>query len=176
MSAKNRSLSLAEAPVESIMTKDVKVVQPSESLAQCVKVMKDSNIGSILVVQNQKPLGIFTERDLIRQMAEGPENLEHKVEKFMSQPLITISASTPVWDALSLMENRKIRRLPVIKNNGELAGIVTERDVMRLILTLESLTLESVAPYIPANERESLKGIIGTLHIEPLPQKLEAEE
>lgn len=172
MATSNRALSLADALVESIMTREVKKVQPTETLADCIKVMKDSNIGSILVVQNEKPVGIFTERDLIRKMADGRENLGRNIGECMSQPLVTISPFALVWNALSLMDSRRIRRLPVV-NNGELVGIVSERDVLRLILMQETLLLESVAHYIPGAAREGLKGIIGTLQIEPPPARLE---
>jgi CBS domain-containing protein len=80
----------------------------------------------------------------------------------MTTPLITITPSATIWDALTLMGRNNIRRLPVMQNK-KLVGIVTERDVLHLILAQQNLLLESVAESFPASTRDTLRGITRTL-------------
>ena len=144
------------------MTKEVKTVDATKALADCLKIMRDDNIGSLVVVgKDQTPVGIFTERDLVRKMAEkGHSVLASPVAQVMSKPLTIISPVATIWDAVTLMGRADIRRLPVVEN-GRLIGILTERDVFRLILARQNLLLESVSESLPTATREQLRGIAG---------------
>ncbi len=160
MSTRDRKLSLSDAAVGTIMTKEVKTAEASVFLSDCVRVMKKANIGSIVVVENDKPVGIFTERDLISRMATGVESLGLPMALVMTKPLQTISPSSTIWDAITLMGRLNIRRLPVV-DNGKLIGIVTERDVLHLILSQQSLLLESVSESLPSATRDQVKAMVG---------------
>jgi len=146
------------------MTKDVKTLEATKALADGVKMMRDANIGSLVVVgKDQTPVGIFTERDLVKKMAEkGHGVLALPMAQVMSKPLTIISPVATIWDAVTLMGRANIRRLPVVEN-GHLVGILTERDVFRLILAQQSLLLETVSESLPAATREQLRGISGRL-------------
>ena len=172
MAARSRTVSLADASVGSIMTRQVKIVSTTKPLLESIRMMKESNIGSVVVVEDGRPVGIFTERDLVKRMAERPESLGLSMAQVMSKPLISVPPTATVWDALTLMGKHNIRRLPVMEGK-KLMGIVTERDVFRLILTQQSLLLESVSESIPASSRERLKGIVGALGIEKPPSRME---
>jgi signal-transduction protein with cAMP-binding, CBS, and nucleotidyltransferase domain len=92
--------------------------------------MKESDRGSLLIVDGKITVGIITERDfVIRVIAE---NLPHTtpVSKVMSSPLITINANTSLKKAARIMGERRIRRLPVIEG-GAVAGILVASDVLR---------------------------------------------
>jgi CBS domain-containing protein len=171
MAARIRTVSLADASIGSIMTRQVRIVATTKPLVESIRIMKESDIGSVVVVEDGRPVGIFTERDLVKKMAEGLESLGLSMAKVMSKPLITISPTATVWDALTLMGRHNIRRLPVVEAK-KLVGIVTERDVFRLILAQQSLLLESVSESIPASTRERLKGIVGALGIEKPPSRM----
>ena len=171
MVSRNQTVSLADASVGSIMTTQVRTIGPTKPLVECIKMMKDSNIGSIVVVDDGKPVGIFTERDLVKRMAEKLECLGSTMAQVMSKPLITISPTATVWDALTQMGRHGIRRLPVMEGK-RLVGIVTERDIFRLILAQQSLLLESVSESLPASTREKLKGMVGALSIEKPPSRM----
>ena len=154
-------MSLVDAPVRNAMTKDVKTIQATKALADCIRMMGDSNIGSVVVVEERtgSPVGIFTERDLVKKVAEkGPEVLKAAMSQVMTKPLTIISPSATLWDAVTLMGRAGIRRLPVVEN-GRLIGILTERDVFRLILANQNLLLESMSESFPATTREQLRGI-----------------
>lgn len=174
MAATKRALSLADASVGSVMTRQVKTVEASSPLIDCIKIMNTSNIGSVVVIaslENARPVGIFTERDLVRKIAQGPESLGLEMAQVMSKPLITISATATVWDALTLMGRYNIRRLPVV-DKRKLEGILTERDVFHLILAQQSILLESFSELMPASAKETLKGPTGVFGVERPPSRV----
>lgn len=142
------------------MTKDVKTIEAKKTIADAVKAMRDAKVGCLVVVDKDRtPVGIFTESDLVRRVADkGQGALGLAMADVMSKPLTIISPSATIWDAVTLMGRADIRRLPVVEN-GRLAGILTEKDVFRLILSQQSLLLESVSESFPAVTREQLRGL-----------------
>ena len=155
-------MSLIDSPVRGAMTKDVKTAEGSKKVAVIVKTMAEFKIGSIVVVGKDKtPIGIFTERDLVNKMAEkGSDVLAIEVSKVMTKPLTIISPSATIWDAITLMGRAGVRRLPVVED-GKLIGILTERDVLRLVLSQQSLLLETVSESFPVATREQMRDIAG---------------
>ena len=152
------------------MTKDVKTIDGTKTLADAIKAMRDANVGSLIVVgKDQTPVGIFTERDFVRKIAEkGHGALGLAMSMVMNKPLTIISPSATIWDAITLMGRADIRRLPVVEN-GHLVGILTERDIFRLILAQQNLLLESVSESFPASTRAQVRGIAGHFGLERPP-------
>lgn len=138
MSAQIRLISFEDASIGSIMVRDVKTVDRTKPIVESVKLMKECDIGSLVVTDGIRPVGIFTERDLIKKIAEKLENLGVPIGQVASKHLITISSAATVWDALILMSTHNIRRLPVMERK-KLVGIVTERDIFKLILSREKV-------------------------------------
>ncbi len=97
--------------------------------------MNEHNIGSVVVLRNGVPVGMLTERDILRGLVIYKGLPELKVGKLMSSPLITCSPETPILKAFALMHEHHIRRLPVMDGN-KLVGIVTERDIIYWMLKL----------------------------------------
>jgi CBS domain-containing protein len=163
-------LSLIDAPVRSAMKKDVKTIEGTKTVADAIKAMSDANIGSLIVVgKDLTPVGIFTERDFVKKMADkGHGALGLAMSLVMSEPLTTISPNATIWDAITLMGKADIRRLPVVEN-GHLIGILTERDVFRLIVAQQNLLLESVSESFPAATKEQVRGIAGHFGLETPP-------
>ncbi|MFQ6134388.1 MAG: cyclic nucleotide-binding/CBS domain-containing protein [Nitrososphaerales archaeon] len=108
-------------------------VSKKARLTEALKVMVKHDIGSVVVAEDHKGIGILTERDIMKIVTLNPELLRKKVEDIMSKPLITVAEDTPVWDAFRIMLRHKIRRLPVEKD-GKLIGIVSERDLFRWVM------------------------------------------
>ena len=135
--------------IESIMTAKVETAKPTESLKNVLKRLVKRNIGSIVVVEENEPVGIITERDISRCVARGTNALKRQVKNVMSSPLITVETTESVQDAMELMLKHGIRRLPVVKQR-RLVGIVSERDVLRWVLRV------SYEPHIPPEVREIL--------------------
>lgn len=118
--------------VGEIMTKDVLTVGPESSVMKAAKMMASRSVGSIVVVQRGKPVGIVTERDLLMKvMSADLRPSKIPVKKIMSKPVITATPETDVLDAVRLMARHHIRRLPVV-DGGKLVGIITTRDIMRI--------------------------------------------
>ncbi|HYB03776.1 MAG TPA: CBS domain-containing protein [Nitrososphaerales archaeon] len=166
-------VSFTESTIGSFMMKQVRTIDVTKPMSECVKLMEEHNIGSVIVVDHESPVGIFTERDLVKMIA-GKKELNLKMSQVMSKPLTTISSTATLWDAISLMGRANIRRLPVVEK-GKLVGIFTERDLFRLIIQRQNLILESVAEYLPAMTREQLKELVSQLGTErpptPMPQR-----
>lgn len=158
--ASNGTQSFTDMPVKSVMTKDVRTVEVGKPLIECVAIMKRFNVGCLVVVENDKPVGIFTERDLVRKLADGYATLGIEVSKVMSKPLTVISPNTTLWEAITLMGRLNIRRLPIVEND-HLEGILTETDVLRLVIAHQYLIIESVSESLPSITKEKLKAISG---------------
>lgn len=125
--------------VRDVMTKAVKTVRFSTSVRDAVRKMNKFFIGSILVVDDNKLVGILTERDILQSIVEqGIDSSVVKVKDIMSSPVITIYPDTSIEDAAQLMANKQIKKLPVM-DEGKLVGIVTSMDLMKAAPTLVKL-------------------------------------
>ncbi len=115
--------------VRDIMTENVKTVRPDTVIQEVVAFMNKLNIGSVVVVQGDRPVGIITERDLISRVVQpclAPSAL--KAREVMSTPLTTIDENATVEEAVRLMAQKKIKKLPVMKGE-QLGGIMTFTDI-----------------------------------------------
>ena len=125
--------------VGDIMTRDVKVVRPDSSVKEVVAVMNRFNIGSIVVVQDGRPVGVISERDILRRVVEpclSPEALT--AGQVMTSTVYTICETASMDEAAELMAEKKIRKIPVTKK-GRLVGIVTYTDIVTKVLSMLSV-------------------------------------
>jgi len=123
--------------VREIMVTEVVTIAPDQSVMEAAKLMDEKGIGSVIVVQNNKVVGIITERDFLRLAAAGRDSKTTKVGDGMTKPPVVCEPSMKITDVYALMRNRRVRHLPVVEKNGELVGIVGFRDLIthgRLIL------------------------------------------
>jgi CBS domain-containing protein len=133
--------------VRDIMSKDVKVVRPDSSVKEVVATMNKFDIGSILVVQGNRPVGIITERDILRRIVQpclAPETLAAR--QVMTSPLLTINKTASIDEAAKLMAKEKVKKLPVM-DKQKLVGIVTLTDIVTKVPTMLSILEELVRPY-----------------------------
>jgi CBS domain-containing protein len=133
--------------VRDIMSKEVKVVRPDTSVKEVVATMNKFNIGSIIVVQGDRPVGIITERDILRRLVEpclAPETLTAR--QIMTSPVLTISETADIEETANLMARKRVKRLPVI-DNGKLVGMITYTDIVAKVPTLLSILEELVRPH-----------------------------
>jgi CBS domain-containing protein len=94
--------------------------------------MIDRDIGSVVVAEGESPVGVFTERDLTRRILDDSSLLDRKVGEVMSSPVTTIGPDEEVVFVFRLMNEKGIRRLPVVQDD-RLVGIVTERDLLQWV-------------------------------------------
>lgn len=111
------------------MTSDVSFVQASDSIQKAAQLMESINVGSIPVCENQKVVGIITDRDIVLKAIAKGHNHEAKVSHCMSAQVVTVTPDTDAHEAADLMAQHQIRRLPVVDNSGNLVGICAIGDL-----------------------------------------------
>jgi CBS domain-containing protein len=131
-------MSLDSIPVSSFMTKNVKIETDDQSIQAVCKTMNENSIGSVIVVnlydRSRNPVGIITERDVVRIVGKlDPSLLHTPIRELMSKPLITMAPSSTIKDALQAMQQKDIRRIPIV-DKGAIQGIITDKDVFRAII------------------------------------------
>lgn len=134
--------------VRDVMSKDLRVVRPDTSVKEVVAVMNKFDIGSVVVVQGSRPVGIITERDILRRIVEpclAPETLTAR--QIMTSPVVTIDENASINEAAKLMAKKRVKRLLVMRNNDELAGIITFTDIVTKVPELLSILEELVRPH-----------------------------
>jgi CBS domain-containing protein len=94
--------------------------------------MIDRDIGSVVVAEGESAVGVFTERDLTRRILDDSSLLDRKVQEVMSSPVTTIGPDEEVVFVFRLMNEKGIRRLPVVQDH-RLVGMVTERDLLQWV-------------------------------------------
>lgn len=115
------------------MVSPVLTVDADASVGEAASTMGRRRIGSLVVTSNSKPVGIFTERDLLTKVIARRRDMKRtRVRAVMSSPLVTVDQEMSVSDAVILMGRRKIMRLPVVKGE-ELVGIVTGREIFSFL-------------------------------------------
>jgi len=126
------------------MTKAPIVVDPNTSIVDCAKTMLENHIGSLLVGENGKLLGIITEQDIVRKVVAKTNDLEKsKVEDYMEKRLFTITPEADILDAIKMMSEANIRHLPV-KNNNKMIGFVTLKDILKIEPELFELMVDKI--------------------------------
>ena len=116
--------------VKDIMTKNVIAVTVDTTVFEAAELMNSKGIGCLLVVQDEVPVGIVTERDFVRRVVAKNLPYSVKVSEIMTKNLVTVDPDMSLKDAARLMSINKIRRLPVLKQN-KLVGIVVASDFVR---------------------------------------------
>ncbi len=113
--------------VKDLMTKNVVTIDSDKTVVEAALLMSQHDIGDLVVMENNTPVGIVTERDLVRRVLAEQKSAGTKVSEVMTSPLKVIDPEAPIKEAARRMVNKKIRRLPVIKDN-KLVGILTAAD------------------------------------------------
>jgi CBS domain-containing protein len=151
--------SLNSIPVSRVMRSPVKTIQENDIIQQACNIMIQNNIGSVIVVaahsvNAQAPVGIITERDIVRHIAEKPISFSDQVNQLMSKPVVTIHPNASLQDALQTMQARDIRRLLVVSEDGNnMAGILTDKDIFRFVARNGSVSSGLITDQVLAKNR-----------------------
>lgn len=133
--------------VRDVMSKDVKVVRLDTLVREVVATMNKFDIGSIVVVQSTRPVGIITERDILKRIVEpcmAPETL--RAREIMTSPVVTISATASIDEAAKIMARKKIKKL-LVMDNEKLAGMLTFTDIVTHVPNMLGILEELVRPH-----------------------------
>ena len=114
-----------------VMTPDPACCSPHTSIDQVAKMMIQNNCGEIPIVDAaNRPLGVVTDRDIVcRIVAEGKNPLGYTAEQAMTTPVVALGPDVAIDDVIATMEDRQIRRVLVVDDEGACAGIIAQADV-----------------------------------------------
>lgn len=118
--------------INETMTSEVKTVTPEIPMSQVLEILRVGRISGLPVVSNGDLCGVLSIEDLVRAM--GNNDMNAPVGKYMSSTVVSVSTYDPVIKALEVFSEYRVGRLPVVDENGKLAGIITKGDVTRGIL------------------------------------------
>jgi CBS domain-containing protein len=127
-------------------------VDADSSVLDAVRQMVDSNVGSLLVTDHGRDIGIVTERDYLRRVTlEGRDERETPVREIISSPLVVATPQTTVEECMALMTDRRIRHVPVVGGDGEVVGLVSIGDLVKFTSKQQSFELQYLTEYINAH-------------------------
>ena len=116
------------ATLREVMATRLHTVGPGDTVGEAVAVMAQNRVGSVLVMDGDKLLGIFTERDTVRSLSLSYDAPRHEIVSWMTHDPLTVPPDTDADDALRIMLDNGFRHLPVIED-GKVVGIVSMRDL-----------------------------------------------
>ena len=122
--------------ISDYMTRPVITAKRTDAIRSAVVKMDHYNIGSLVIVDNKKPVGIMTERDVMRKAIAKSMDLDKtSCEKIMTKKIETVTEKATLIEIASLMKAKTMRRIVVINSKGEVAGIVTSKDLIDILCT-----------------------------------------
>lgn len=116
--------------ISEIMKKSVVTVDPQLTLSDVAKIMTNNRIGSVIVMENSKPIGIVTDDDIVGTIANGKDPKKIKIKSLKKKmKFVTTSPDEDVLKVTKKMVKSGVKRIPVVKN-GELIGIVSDKEIL----------------------------------------------
>jgi CBS domain-containing protein len=123
-------------------------VRPDSTVYDAIKLMADKNVGALPVVQNDKLVGIISERDYTRKVIlQGRSSKETPVSEIMSTDLVLTHPNESLTGCMHVMTDKRVRHLPVLEN-GKLIGILSIGDALKWLISAQTATIEHLEQYI----------------------------
>ena len=119
--------------IRDIMTSNPSTIEPNKTVVDAARIMKQEDAGVVPVTENGRLTGMVTDRDIaIRVVAAGKDPKSTAVHEVASKNLVTLDPEQDLDEALRLMAQHQVRRLPVVEEDGRLVGVVAQADVARV--------------------------------------------
>ena len=123
-------------------------IDPDSSVYEALKLLADKNIGALLVFESGKLIGVFSERDYARKLAlKGKFSRNTAVREVMTENVITVSPDCNIEQCMETMTNKRIRHLPVVKED-HVTGIISIGDIVKAIISDQKSTIGLLEDYI----------------------------
>jgi len=150
LSSEKKTESSVSLKVEDVMVREVMTIDEDATVKEASEVMNKFEIGCLIAVKKGKAMGIITERDLLKRVvAEAKDSTKTKVRDVMSSPLVVVEPSLELEEAVRLMFQMKIKKLPVV-DGKRLVGLVSLTDIARfqpqMIKILKQLAMMQATP------------------------------
>jgi len=116
--------------INSIISTDILSVPPDAPLKDCIALMKKQRSSCLLITEQGKPLGIYTERDIVRSLYNQIDPAHTPIQDVMTQPVITAPSNITLFEAYYLLSSNKIRHLLIVDNHGKSKGILTQTNII----------------------------------------------
>jgi CBS domain-containing protein len=117
--------------VSELMTHDPQTLTPLSTIEEAARLMRDEDVGSIPIVEAHRCVGTITDRDIVTRAVAHALPPETPVGEVSSKQVVTIDPQQPVNEAMRLMAEHQVRRLPVCEEDGRIVGIVAQADIAR---------------------------------------------
>lgn len=126
----------------------VEIIDLNDSVFDALSLMADKGIGSLVVVEDGRPVGLFSERDYARNIIlKGRTSKETKVADAMSSPVVVAHPEQSVEECMAVMTEKRVRHLPVM-HNDQLVGIISIGDLVKAIIENQQFLIEQLVSYI----------------------------
>lgn len=135
--------------IDEVVQTDVYTVQRDTPVRQIVEEMRDLQVGSAIVTDDGTPIGVITDRKIAMTLTEQPNVVEQNAEDLIDGEVVSAMEGTNVSEVIDKMREEGIRRIPVVDENGELQGIVSLDDVLRLLQGKFTAAVDTIEQQYP---------------------------
>lgn len=140
-------------------------ISPDSTVLEALRIMADKNVGALLVVEDSRAAGIFSERDYARRLVlEGLHEADTLVKEVMTRDVIGISLDRKIEECLALMTGKFVRHLPVVDQDQQIIGIISIGDVVKELNAEQTFIIDQLVQYITGEFRKP-----------PVPQKVQVD-
>lgn len=139
--------------IKSIVREQVVSASPDISITDLAQLIEEENVGSVVIVEEERPQGIVTDRDImIAVVGHDQDSASMTAADVMSEDLVTVDIESGIFEVLRTMEDASVRRIPAVDSDGNLAGIVTFDDFVILLGRELNLLGDVIETEIPPYE------------------------
>ena len=120
--------------LKEILTAKVINVSPSTPVSQAIRIMRTENISCLVILEEKKPIGIFTESNVLQYaIQQGVDSYDCEIRKLMSSPVLTANRNIDIYAAYNLFEANKIRHLVIVDHENQAVGVLTQSDIIECL-------------------------------------------
>ena len=131
-----------------LFTRNVVTAGPEEALAAIALRMREHNVGTAVIVEDRRPVGIIIDRDLALALGAWGLGLKAPVREVMTRHVLAVPEDTDVFTATRFIQDRKVRRLPIVDREDRLVGLVSLDDLLRWLARELSNLAEGIGPEV----------------------------
>jgi CBS domain-containing protein len=131
-----------------LFTRNVVTAGPEEALAAIALRMREHNVGTAVIVEDRRPVGIITDRDLALALGARGLSPQAPVREVMTRHVLAVPEDTDVFTATRFIQDRKVRRLPIVDGEDRLVGVVSLDDLLRWLARELSNLAEGIGPEV----------------------------